>query len=364
MSSILFRYIARQYLIAFLALIVIMGGVLYVFELAEILRRGSDQPNMSIAIGMELALLKLPQTLESITHFAVLFSAMFTFWRLTRSQELVVARAAGVSVWQFLAPMLIVAALIGLVRVTMVNPVSATLYDAFEAMEERYLLGRADRLDISRGGVWLLQRNGDDGGISVIFALGTEPGRIELNDAVFLRYDANNRYVGRVDAATAALEEGYWDLTGAVVTEGAGEPRRVGAMRIDTDLTPDSILESFASPRSMSFWELPDFIATLEATGFSSIQHRLQYESLLSQPLLLAAMIMLAAAFTLRHQRRGGTFPLVITGVSIGFGLFLLIDIVLALGTAETIPVELAAWAPAGVGLLLGSATLLHLEDG
>ena len=51
----------------------------------------------------------LTQVVQQAFPFVMLFSAMYTFSRLTRSQELVVARAVGVSVWQFLTPAVLVA---------------------------------------------------------------------------------------------------------------------------------------------------------------------------------------------------------------------------------------------------------------
>ena len=56
------------------------------------------------ALLLEMAALKLPHTAQDVMPFAVLFGTMLAFWRLTRSNELVVARAAGVSVWRFLTP--------------------------------------------------------------------------------------------------------------------------------------------------------------------------------------------------------------------------------------------------------------------
>ena len=51
-----------------------------------------------------------------ILPFAVLLGGIFAFWRLSRSSELVVARAAGISAWQFLAMPVLLAMLLGIVR--------------------------------------------------------------------------------------------------------------------------------------------------------------------------------------------------------------------------------------------------------
>ncbi len=115
---------------------------------------------------------------------------------------------------------------------------------------------------------------------------------------------------------------------------------------------------------SRSFWDLPAFIRTLESTGFSSLGHRMYFLRLLAQPLLLASMVLFAAAFSLRQTRRGGTAMMMLAGVITGFILFILNDVVIALGLTEAIPAMLAAWSPACFALLIGTGTLLHLEDG
>ena len=75
-------------------------------------------------------------------------------------------------------------------------------------------------------------------------------------------------------------------------------------------------------------------------------------------------MTLIAATFTLRHVRRGGTTYIIAGGVLTGFVFYFFSDLVFALGLSDSIPVTLAAWTPSGVTTLLGLAMLLHLEDG
>ena len=79
-----------------------------------------------VVIGM--AVLQLPDLGQKMMPFAILLGGVFTFVRLSRSQELVAARAAGISAWDFLLPPLAVAVLIGVVAVTMFTPVSARMF--------------------------------------------------------------------------------------------------------------------------------------------------------------------------------------------------------------------------------------------
>ena len=357
------RYVARQFVAWFGVMMLTLAMIILLFELVEMLRRGAGH-DLTLGLALQMSLLKLPDTLSVLFHFAVLFAAMFTFWRLTRSQELVVARASGVSAWQFLAPVVLAAALIGVAKVTLINPLSATMMARFETIDKRIFHGIAsDTLEISESGLWLRQRDAD--GISVIYAADADARGLTLSDLTVFLYSLDHGYRGRIDAPTGRLAAGFWDIRDAWVSlVGTPRPEFVDRHRLPSNLTPERIQESFAAPETLSFWELPAFIETLEATGFSAVRHRLHYEVLLAQPLFLSAMVLFAAAFSLRQTRRGGAGVMILAGLMTGFVIFVLNDVIVALGLAQNIPILLAAWTPAAFSCLIGMTALLHLEDG
>jgi lipopolysaccharide export system permease protein len=358
------RYMGRQFLWSFAVLMAILIGVITLFEFIEMTRRAGEAPDAGLLIALELTVLKLPQTVELLFHFAVLFAAIYTFWRLTRNQELVVARAAGVSAWQFLLPIVAVAAAIGFVKILVVNPFGAAMVSRYDEISDRHLHGRTQILEIAAGSLWLRQET--EGGSAIIHADRVQPDAFVLEDVTVFLFAGTGAeaYGGRLDARTAALEDGYWDMREVRVSLRDRQSRTLPAYRLTTDLTVETIADSFASPQSLSFWELPGFIETLQETGFPSVRHRLHYQSLLTQPLLFAAMVMFGAAFSLRHTRRGGTLLMIGGGVTTGFVLFVTIDVMTALGVAESVPIPLAAWTPALLSLFIGAALLLHFEDG
>jgi lipopolysaccharide export system permease protein len=362
MSPTLSAYIGRQFLLWFAGMMLAILAIVFLLDTVELLRRAAGKPDATFWVVVRMGLFKLPAMAQEAFPFIVLFSAMFTFWRLTRSQELVVARAVGVSAWQFLAPVLVLAPLIGAFQITVVNPVGSVLVAQFERMEDRYLRGRANELAVARSGLWL--REVTDEGQFLVHAGSVTPGSQELRDVVIFELEGDEEFVSRVDAPSATLEDGYWVVRDGWYNRPDHLPELLAEHRVPTDLTFARIAESLAPPETMSFWELPGFIATLEATGISAVRHRLHYQSLLAQPVLFCAMVLFAAAFSLRQTRRGGTLLMVAGGVVTGFVLFLLSDVVLAFGVSETIPVPMAAWAPAAASLLIGIAALLHLEDG
>ena len=362
LSVTLSRYITRQFLASIGLVFAVLLGLVFLIDSVELLRRTGNRSEVGMATIIEMALLRIPFMSQKIIPFAMLFGGMLSLTRLTRSHELVVARAAGVSVWQFLLPGLSLALVIGGLIVTLFNPLASATTWRYEQLEAKYMRGQTSLLAVSSSGLWL--REAGEFGQMVVHASRISQEDMALHDTTFYLYEGVDVFARRIDAETATLEDGYWDLREVLISA----PNRITeareSYRLETRMTMSQIQESFAPPETMSFWDLPGFIKTLEAAGFSTIKHRIYWHSILAVPLLLCAMVLIAATFSLRLTRRGGTGLLVLGGLIAGFLLFFLTDVVLALGMSGSIPVILAAWAPAGVFTLLGLAMLLHLEDG
>ncbi|NIA70293.1 LPS export ABC transporter permease LptG [Pelagibius litoralis] len=361
LSPTLTKYIARQFFFNFAGFLFAIVGIIFLATVVDLIDRLATK-DVSLAVTLEMALLKLPHLSQEVMPFTILFATMTTFWRLTRSHELVVARAAGVSVWQFLLPVLGGALIVGFLTVTALNPLASILLSRFERLEANYVHNETSFLAVSKTGLWL--RQADRGGQSVIHASRVSPGSVLLHDVIVFRYADTDRFVDRIDAERAQLRDRHWQLYKAWVSKPGEASAFYEEFDLPTELTVDKIQESFAPPETIAFWNLPEFIEIMDAAGFSALPHRLQLHRLLALPMLFAAMVLLAATFSMRTQRRGRVGVVIMAGLLTGFLLYFLSNFVFAIGLSGTIPVVLAAWTPAGVSLMLGVAMLLHLEDG
>ncbi|HGG65567.1 MAG TPA: LptF/LptG family permease, partial [Rhodobacteraceae bacterium] len=64
------------------------------------------------------------------------------------------------------------------------------------------------------------------------------------------------------------------------------------------------------------------------------------------------------------HTRFGGTGPMVLGALLMGFSLFFIRNFAQVLGENGQLPVYLAAWSPPIAATLLALALILHMEDG
>ena len=365
-------YIARRFLSLVGRVFLIFFGILMLVDMIDQLRRFSASGTGGAGIGLpeaaQLSLMNVPETLYRILPLIMIMGAIALFLGLARSSELVVVRAAGRSGLRFLLTPVLVALALGALTVGVFNPIVAATSRAYDERRAGLSQGDGSVLSVADTGLWLRQGAAD--GQTVIQAARANLDGTQLFGVTFLAFNSDGVPTRRVEAETAQLVRGAWELTGlkrwdltAANPERTAE-REAGPVTLPSDLTPERIRDSFGTPSAIAFWDLPGYIADLERAGFSAQAYRLWFQMELAQPLLMVAMVLIAAGFTMRHVRFGGTGKMVLYAMLAGFGIFFLRNFAQALGDTGQIPIALAAWSPALAAVLLALSLLLHLEDG
>ncbi len=360
-SWTLYRYLAVQFLLGVVLIYSIFLMLAFSIDIVDLLNRtASHNVPTSTAIGM--AVLQLPNLGQKMLPFAILLGGVFTFVRLSRSRELVATRAAGVSAWDFLLPPLTVAVFIGVFTVTVFTPISARMFSQFAGLEARYVKGEESRLSVSMNGLWL--RQGDANQQSVIHALRVAQQGEHLEEVMVLLYGANDRFTGRIDAKSADLKENFWVINDAWVSDLRGVPVHHKQYRLATTLTPEQIVESSTAPDALSFWDLPNYIRAAQSAGFSASRYQLYLYTLYALPALFAAMVFMAASFSLKLGREAGLAKVILFSAACGFGVYFFQNLTTVLGRSGAVPILLAATAPALASILIGMTLIFSHEDG
>jgi lipopolysaccharide export system permease protein len=355
-------YLMRTYLFNFAVILLGLLGIIYLFDTVELLRRASNYEGVTLSLTLTMGLFKLPEVGQMVFPFAILFSAMMTFWQLTRRHELVIVRSAGLSVWQFITPILIVAFSIGIIKVTAINPLGALMISKYEHMESEYLNHQGSLVTLSDQGLWLRQQS--EGGTAILHAAKIKMPDWELQNVMVFFFSPENEFLRRIDATSSELKGGNWAFNEATINVPQQTPEKSDFLTMATDLTIGELESSFSAPETISFWKFPAYIKVMEETGFNSTSLKIFFHGLLAQPLLFMAMILLAASVSLRPPRLNGTSALIMSGVAIGFVVFFASSFLQALGGSGQIPIVVSAWFPAIISFILGVGALMSLEDG
>jgi lipopolysaccharide export system permease protein len=353
------RYFSRAFARTVLMVFGLMFLLIYLLDYVELLRRAGDSRTASAANLALLCLLRVPFVIEQVMPFIVLFGAMIAFIGLTRRLELVVARAAGVSVWQFLLPPVAVVLLFGLLATGAFDPMSASFKQRADRLEGKLFGGTLAGTDKT---IWLRQRSID--GQSILRADHAEDDGRTLDEVSAFVFEPDGSFLERINARSATLNPGFWLLREARVLSPDDEPREDKEYVLATNLTAEQVTQSIVVPESVPFWSLPGTAQKSVEAGLDPSGYRLRFQTLLARPLLFIAMVLIAATFSLRFFRFGGVAKMVTGGIAAGFVLYVATKLAQDLGGAGILSAAVAAWSPAIVGCMLASFVLLHQEDG
>lgn len=364
-NSILGSYLVKQAVLNFLYVLAVISAIIMMFDMLEILRKTSGRYDVSLGFLLEYVVAKLPETIDKVIPFIVMVSTMITFWRLSKANEFVIIRAAGVSIWGVLTPVLLAVFCIGFFWVAAINPISAKLYELRETLSYRLSTNNPNAFLFSNKGLWIREGT-EDGLVAVINAnrLNLQDDVLWLHDVSIIETDERTQIKRRIEAFVATLNGGKLELKDVRIYRAGQQVEVLNSLSYPTEMNLQRIKDNFVDPEAISFWNLSDTIKFYETSGFSVQRHKMRYLSLMALPFLLMAMVLVAGIFSLRaSQRQGGVLWMIIFGITTGFTVYFTSQVISAFGINMYIPIWFAVWVPAIVVASISISVYLHREE-
>jgi len=250
----------------------------------------------------------------------------------------VAVRGFGQSVWAALGPALFSAFIIGMLLVTVINPIGAVTSKRHEAQMAK-VFGESDsNFSVSTSGIWLRDK--------------LESGKL------IIRGDALN-----YKASSMQLTDKGWMLDRASRWQTDGQKTDLGNLLLPTGLDALDLRQSGLRPQSISVYLLPGFIDALERAGIPASEYRFHLYKTLSVPLLMIGIAMLAARVTLTNVSRGRRSRLFLRGAFLAIVIFIFSYFMQILGSSLQVPMSVAAWTPAIAISLIGAIILARTDE-
>ncbi len=360
-------YLAGHFLKNLVFVFALFVFLILAVDMIELSRDLGSVPDAGFLDIFAIAALRAPSFAENILPFATLFGAASSLILLNRQMELVVARASGVSVWQFLAPMVIAAALTGLFASLVYNPLSLAGVSASRSAEAQTFGKVRGSFTTGDSVYWL--RVGAPKGSAVIRARVSQDSGVQLSGVTLYLFNADNSPRIRYDAAEALFEsdgsqQNFYALRDAIETIPGEKSTNIDKVRIPVAITRSLLQASSTKATETGFWSLKAQAEQAVRANRNPLPFFTQFQSLMAQPFLFGTMVLLAATFSLRFARFGQSGMAVLGGIAAGFVLYVITKLVLTFGSNGLVPPLVAAWTPAFVAALISVTVLLHQEDG
>jgi lipopolysaccharide export system permease protein len=360
--SLIYRTLSLRFAKMLATAFAVIAAVAFTVDFFDFARQTAGQPGYSVTLNFWRSMLKLPALMEQIMPFVVQFAAVGLLSMAARRHELVAFRGAGISAFQFIAPLCAVAGLLGICTMFALDPLAVKAKSSSKGIEAA-VNGVQPDASFEQSPLWIARPQDEE--LVVIGAKGQRNGGLELLDVTYLRFSGSRKVLERIDANSAVLTDDHLVFRDAVrVDDEHNLKEEKSRFEMVSPFGADALRTQFGDARDIPFPELRHAIAAAGETGNNENPIRTRFYSLLLLPLFLMAMVLLSAPISIRFERTGQSAAMMGTTVLMGFVLYAAGTIFSSLGSAGVIAPSLSTTIPVFVLLGVGLFWLLVAEDG
>lgn len=346
----LFRWLFFGFLGRLVATLVALIAIFIIaeaFDKARYLGHGLDG-----SLLVEYLILKIPFMIGQFMPVVVLLAASIMLVDLSRHQELVALRAAGLGVNKVLIPLLSAASMVAIFTFAigdLITPETNQRLDKIERVNIHHLA------DTTQGIQWL--RDGQR-----FFRL--QPLGNHMFQFIMLKTDEQGHWLERLQADRAHYQDGAWQLNNVYISHPAGDNlslSQLPEMRVPSSVGPGTA--DPPQPRHMGFLELMHYARNLERAGLASTGFRFTLQQKLAVPVSCLIMVLLAVALCMHMGGRLGTASWgIIAALTLGLGSYVMGTATQLLTMGHYLPADFSAWLPNLLTLGFAGFLLLHRE--
>ena len=327
-------YLFKNYLSGFVIVLLIFSLLTFTGDLIENFRKSATK-DVPTGIVFELSLYNFPSLIYEIIPIIVFFSCIYTTVKLIKNSEYTVFKSSGMTNISLLISPIILFFVISVLFILTINPLISIFHSKYDELNYTYIKKIDKFASISKNGVWLKQDNVKKNVSSILNAKTIEQEDEIINSFMILEYNQKGSFTGRLNGKKAKLENGYWILYDVTEYPRYSDSKFYSELVYPTTIKYQDISNSLISPENISIYQLNEFIKLIEKLGYSAIDHKLQYYSLLLMPLLVISLVFLANSLTLQINHNDKIFGLLIVSICTIFIYYFLSNLFNALSMSS-----------------------------
>ena len=359
-SSIINKYLAREFTKIVINSILIFFCLGFIMNLFEEINFFKDI-NIGIYIPILLTSLKVPVLLHDMLPFIVLISGIFFFLKIRKSDEITAMKISGMSNLSVILIPSIISILLGIIFVTMINPITSISLKKYETLKGEYERDKDYLATITKNGIWIKEKNINKN--NIIRASNLKDDNLMI--LTIYEFDKDNHFVKRIDADYANISSQDWKLKNVKILDENGNllSENIDEIIYKSIYDLDKIKSLYSNLDTVPFWRIKKEMELLEERGYSTKQMETRLHRSLAFPFFLLSMVILSGVFTLGLSFKENNLNYIFITIITCILVYFFNDFSAALGKTERLSVEMAVWMPILIIFIFSSVGLIYANQ-
>ncbi len=355
-SLIINKYLVKEFSRTVLNMLLLFFCLGFIINLFEEINFFKDL-NVQIYLPILMSIIFVPSILYNMFPFIILFSGIWFFLKIKKSDEVTAMKVSGVSTFSIILVPCFVSVLLGILILTSINPITSVLVKKYERIKGNYEKEMDYLAAITENGIWIKEKN-------TILRSSNLEGENLMNITIY-EFDENTNFLKRIEAESANINSLKWNLKNAKIIDNNGKILSSNIKDFIYNSTYDlkKIKSLYTNLDTISFWNIENQIKLLEERGYSTKEMESKLHRSLAYPFFLLSMVLLSGVFTLGISFKEDNMTYIIITIITSVIIYFFNDFSLVLGKAEKLPVVVSAWMPIIIIFIFGAVGAIHANQ-
>ena len=359
-SLIINKYLFKEFTKTVFNFCLIFFCLTFVVNLLEELNFFKDL-NVPIYLPISMSFLFVPSILYNMFPFIILFSGIWFFLRIKKSDEVTAMKVSGFSTFSIIITPCVVSIILGILVITSINPITSVLVKKYEMIKGSYEKELDYLAAITENGIWIKEKYLEKN--TIVRSSNLENKNL-MNVTIF-EFDENTNFIRRIEAESADISSFNWNLKNVKIIDKKGKILSNDVEKFSYISTYDlkKIKSLYTNLDTISFWNIDNEIKLLEERGYSTKEMESKLHRSLAYPFFLLSMVLLGGVFTLGISFKESNLTYIILAIITSVLIYFFNDFSLVLGKAEKLPVMISAWMPILIIFIFGAIGAIHANQ-
>ena len=308
-----------------------------------------------------LSLIKTPTLVINMSPFIFLFSGIFFYVKLLRSNEITPLSLSGFSKNFVTIIPALYSFFLGVFIILFLTPVSSSLSKYYETVKQIYS-GNDNLLIMNKTDLWVKEKKNNE---TIIIRADKiiDQNFKNLKNLIIYKFNNDGDLVKRIDSKKAQIRQGNWELYNVKILDQNNIVKKEKKLNFETNIILNNLKSFFSNSNTLSIWNINDEIKKIKERGYYGQELIITFNKYLSLPFLLASMIILATFYTIKIGYQFNNFIYAFFGVITGIFIYFLSDLSIALGKSGKIPLVMSVWMPILIIMIFSIYSIIKEND-
>ncbi len=338
--------------IFFIGLFVLLINLLEISKIIE-------KKNSSIFSILYLSLLKIPTIIIDIIPFVIVISTAFIYRYLINNNEIISLRNVGFSLLDIYKPIAAAIFFTGLLILILFNPLSAKLENKFDKITTKDFSDQYS-INIKNNELWIKNiKNLEEKYFINISNIDLENMIAKNIKIISVTKDDNYFFLSK----TGRIFNKQFNLNDVIllnIDNDDYEKRK--NLKLDLNFDKNNLIDSISNYKHIPFYKYKEHLDSLKKFNLYSSEVSLFYVSTIVNPLFLVIVGFIVMGFSGKFKKNESFFTVLFMSILIGFILFLMKEIIIALTITYDIHFLLSYIFIFSIPLIIGLYQIINIE--